>query len=440
MPENANATATGDTDYVVFMNFDMDSQESSAASSRTGKALAAPAISGNDVADGTAYNLYDTNQAAPGVTDERNGTWTLTVTEVGAEGIAENSTELWFTLDPNNTVPLGDGELLRAYASPITGPASPDHVTLTYQDGSALANNSDTETIYLQVVDSSGNPLNYSRNIYVTITDANANPATISAISAGTNNSSNALITTDAWGFGYLRVIRNNNGAAPTDEALPVTITAYWNGTGGSNSFGTNTSGTIGVTFYEDPAPTLSSASNLSFTEGSTASLPTITIADSGVNNITTTNEIRIRIPGSLTANFNTTLDHPDLRGRQCRERQHHGQLPDVQDPADRRHQQFRRRLHPDHRGPGLHRSEQRLLRPAGDVLRRRRSPIRWSTTRRSPSRTAAALPTTPGPAPPTRPGPRAPTGPAAPLRARARRRTTSPSRLRDACRRCLRR
>ena len=315
VPENANATASGNTDYVVFMNFDMDSQESSAASSRTGKALTAPAISGNDVEAGTAYNLYDTNQAAPGVTDERNGTWTLTVTEVGAEGIAENSTELWFTLDPNNTVPLGDGELLRAYASAITGPASPDHVTLTYQDGSALANNLDTETIYLQVVDSSGNPLNYSRDIYVTITDAGANPATISAISAGTNNSSNALITTDAWGFGYLRVIRNNNGAAPTDEALPVTITAYWNGTGGSDSFGTNTSGTIGVTFYEDPAPTLSSASNLSFTEGSTASLPTITIADSGVNNFSTTSEIRIRIPGTLSANFNQTLTTPTFGG-----------------------------------------------------------------------------------------------------------------------------
>jgi hypothetical protein len=197
---------------------------------------------------------------------------------------------------------------LRAYAAPIDNPPSPNRVALTYQDGIALANNLDTETIYLQIVDASGNPIDYSRDIYVTVTDPGVNPATISAISAGTNNSSNALITTDANGLGYLQLIRNSDPALPNTQSFPVTLTAYWDGTGSSDSFGTATSGTIGVTFYEDPAPTLSSASNLSFTEGGTPTLPVLTVSDSGLNNITAANELYIRIPSSLNVIFNTAV------------------------------------------------------------------------------------------------------------------------------------
>jgi len=247
VPENANATSSLDTDYVVFFNYDQDNDETNAANARTdAKTLAAPAASGQDVMAATAYNLYDTNQLVPAA-DERNGTWHQQTTETNG-GIPQNSTEVWFGLDADGVAPWDSDtspgtRLLRAYAVDFDGVSSLDpnlRVALTYQDGIALADNTDLETVYLQIVDGSGDPVNLSRLIYVTLSDPSA---VIDSISAGTiATSTTALITTDAFGLGFLNIRRPINGAND-GESFPVTVTAYWDGTGGSSSFGTASSG-----------------------------------------------------------------------------------------------------------------------------------------------------------------------------------------------------
>jgi hypothetical protein len=312
VPENARANSAIDTDYIVYHNYDFDTNNPTimAALTNTGKEFPTkPAHSGNIVVASTAYSIYDAeNTLPPGASYERSGTWTLRITEANPD---ENLCDFFFTRD-TDLDSLGDGELLRIYSHAIPAPALPtlDHVVLTYQDGTALADNTDTETIYLQIVDSNGDPVNYSREIYVQLSDP---VAVITSVSNGPVNADEALVTTDSYGTGWLKIKRPHNSDGDWLDDYPVQVQARWNGTGGvvgnSDTFGTSGTVDITVTFYENPDPTISSASNQSYNLGvGPFPLPQITIThpsnpakiyDSG------SGELRIRLPASLYCTFN---------------------------------------------------------------------------------------------------------------------------------------
>lgn len=318
VPETATIS-----DYFISYNFDADDGEVWTLFDKTG----------DDRTDGAApeeqaYNVSGPSFSADGewantsyqigFAEDINGTWNLRVAENNA-GVAENTAEVVHVLDDGPagtttdapTVALsGNGVILRTYSSEFNPPA-PHEVALSAEDGSALADGVDTERIYLQVADSDGNPLPYSRDIYVEVADDDIGDGTDPQIESANNTgtalpASAALVTTDGEGIGWVEV--SNNDA---EDVEPVTLTAYWDSTGGSADFGTIPgSGSITVDFYSNPPPTMSSASNLIFITGSTPTHPDITIADTVTADIGTTDpsngDIRIRIPVSLDAAFDT--------------------------------------------------------------------------------------------------------------------------------------
>ncbi|MBP7494532.1 MAG: hemagglutinin, partial [Spirochaetales bacterium] len=274
-------SATGDISYV---NWDMDSGEALAAWNKSGTSLTAPTVSG----EGTTWS---TSAATTNYTigTETNGTWRLQVTEGSGTEPAINTSMFWFE-NPSGTI-------LRTYAAPYTPPA-PYAVTINPQSTTALTGSSPSFT--LQIVDSNGNPVPYVRNVYVTVNG--------SASIAPNNNGTAAaeLLSTGGDGLATFTV---------TDAAAePVTVRVYWDGTGGSSSFGSSGSTTASVTFQSDLLPSISSASNLTYrTDQAPVNLPVITITDSGTANITAANDIRIRFSSALSAEFLTTVTSPTL-------------------------------------------------------------------------------------------------------------------------------
>lgn len=218
VPDNA----TGNIDY---RNWDMDSDESLAAWNKSGTPLAAPSVSGNGVIwpGDIATTSYP-------IGTETNGTWRLQVTENNLLGFTVNTTMFWFE-NPSGTI-------LRTYAAPYTPPA-PSYVTITPTSATAITGTNQSFT--LQIVDSGGNPVPYVRNIYVTVSGS----ATISPNNNG--GAADELIATNGDGLATFTV---------TDAvAETVTVTFYWNGTGGSSNFGTSSFGTATVTFQADLPP-----------------------------------------------------------------------------------------------------------------------------------------------------------------------------------------
>ena len=274
--------ATGNIDY---RNWDMDSGENLAAWDKSGSSLAAPTVSGN----GVTWPADIATSSYP-IGSETNGTWRLQVTETNGGEPAVNTSMFWFE-NPSGTI-------LRTYAASYTPPA-PSYVTITPTSATAITGTNQGFT--LQIVDSGGNPVPYVRNIYVTVSGS----ATISPNNNG--GAGDELIATNGDGLATFTV---------TDAvAETVTVTFYWNGTGGSSNFGTSSFGTATVTFQADLPPSISSASNLTYYSNQAApiNLPTITISDSGTANITAANDIRIRIPSSLQAEFLTSVTTPTL-------------------------------------------------------------------------------------------------------------------------------
>ncbi len=271
--------------YVVMYNYDADDDETFSAYNNSETPLTAPARSSNG---DWAHGAYT-------VGSETNGTWRLRVTET-VGGIAQNTTIIANTLEASAPAAAAapSGLALRTYAAPYN-PPDPHKVVLTTDDG--IAPLGGTERVILQITDSAGNPLPYSRDIYVTVD----NSATISAISSGTNNTTNALITTDTDGIGWLDV---------TDAVSEtVNVTAYWDGsgnvtTGYSDSFGSAASGVTTVDFLS-LIVTIDSDSDATFTVGDLSTpLPEI-VMTTQTDAPAATYDIRIRIPSELAAEFN---------------------------------------------------------------------------------------------------------------------------------------
>jgi autotransporter-associated beta strand protein len=258
----------------------------------------------------------DTDNASISIgSDEDNGTWRVRVSEVGSVGYP-NTSELWAW---ENSSTVTDGEagvtdgtepnestdtMYRVYASSYN-PPDPDHIATSAEDGTAIDNGTDTEKITFQVVDIDGNPLPYQQNIYVdvstitnlTIEEKNNNadvdnPSTVGGTST--------VVTTDVSGVGWITISR-----ADTLDGT-VTITPVTDGTNGSSDLpGTNES--VDVVFDGRVPPTISSANYLLEDVGTApVALPDITVTEGDTGNITVADDIRIRIPDSLDAVFNT--------------------------------------------------------------------------------------------------------------------------------------
>ena len=280
------------SDHVVFYNWDADGGEQWEAFNKSGSSQGAPTVSASDAWAHGAYQVSDT--------DERNGTWRLEIREevTGTEPF-QNTAELVHSVESSSPT-QGDapsGTILRTYAAEFD-PPDPEQVVLSVDDGTAITGG--TERVYLQIADAAGNPLPYARDIRVTVSDS-ATIDNASNIAATNTSGTDEIITTDEEGVGWVEL---SDAVAET-----VTVEAFWNGTGSPNSadsFGTASSTSVPIDFVSDPPPEMSSASNLSFTAGTAETHPDITITDSGSANITAANNIYIRIPPGLDANFDT--------------------------------------------------------------------------------------------------------------------------------------
>ncbi len=302
LPDNA-------TGNMAIHNYDFDgptNADTLTLRAKSGYVLANPTQSGGAAAfpADVATSLYDiTTVETNSGQNQRNGTWILGITEDGVVGgdPAINTSLVFASNSADATWSEGVDTAYRIYASSYT-PAAADRVSFSPASGSAVTGTSIPVT--LQIVDASGNPVPYVRDVYVTVNGS----ATITPNANGTAQTE--LLTTDAGGIASLSI---SDTVAET-----VTLTVYWNGTGGSDTFPdfqTPGSGTGTFTFQADLPPTISSASNLSFFSNAAAPVyfPVITIADSGAANITAANDIRIRPGSGLTAPFLTSVTIPTL-------------------------------------------------------------------------------------------------------------------------------
>ncbi len=281
----------GASGNIEYRNWDFDSEETMIAYDISGyntTSIGAVTSSGQ----GTAWPA-DQAMTPFLIGAETNGTWALEITETNLPAYI-NTSELWFTNSDS-------GEVYRAYSSFFGSPSTPDHVDLSYDDGIAIADNSDTETVAIQIVNSNNDPTEYSRKIYVSVN----NSGEITESSNGPVNSSSTVVTTDSTGLGYIKVKKSDSTAGN------VTVTLLTDGNSGSHDFGPGVDDTIIISFVNNPDPTISSASNRTFsTVDPSTAIPQITLADSpNTANFTTGNDIRIRIPAGLDCIFTSITD-----------------------------------------------------------------------------------------------------------------------------------
>jgi hypothetical protein len=152
---------------------------------------------------------------------EKGGTWKLEVSETPNPAYI-NTTELWHT----NSV---TGEVYRTYASYYV-PSSPDHVVLTVQDGLAQAG-VESETVNVQLVDSSGDSQSFIRDVYITVSGSAQITSASNALTGVPSNT--VLVKTDSDGFAWVVV---------EDAVVEICqVDAITDGSNGSSSLpGTN--------------------------------------------------------------------------------------------------------------------------------------------------------------------------------------------------------
>ncbi|AEJ60370.1 hemagluttinin repeat-containing protein [Spirochaeta thermophila DSM 6578] len=278
--------SAGPTDTIDYKNWDMDGgADTLAAWDKSGNPLTAPTPSGDGATwpDDVATTSYT-------IGSETNGTWHLQITEGNGGEPAINTSLFWFTL--NDTTADDTDVPLRAYSAPYTPPA-PDHVVIS--PDAQTVQTGQTASLTLQIVDASGSPVPYVRNLYVTVSGS----ATISPDNNGTPQTE--LLTTSSDGIATFTV---TDGSAET-----VTVTVYWDGTGGSDSFGTSSYATATVDVAASLPPVISSAANTTIPIGTGPyALADVTVTDVSGGQVTAANGIRIRLGGGLSAQFDAAV------------------------------------------------------------------------------------------------------------------------------------
>ncbi|MBN2354195.1 MAG: hypothetical protein JXD23_16625, partial [Spirochaetales bacterium] len=305
----------GSTGYIVFSGFDFDADTAGVTvGTAYNKANAQFQTTGtlinninNALSGGATSTIWNRSFAVSGQVD---GVWLGKYTEnFAAQATApSNTSEIWYWLNGTsiteekdiNAIPPpnqpASNATLRIYSSWFS-PPTPDHVIIQPTSTTALVSPGST-TLTLQVVDASGQSALAAVNVYVQLSSATARIAGSVPVAGGLP-AQNAVITTDSNGLATITV---------TDTAAEsVNITLTTNGTSGSTSLpNTVANNSSTITFQTNPPPTISSSMNLTFTEGTAATVPTISVADSGTADITVANDFRIQIPAGLNAVFDT--------------------------------------------------------------------------------------------------------------------------------------
>jgi hypothetical protein len=129
--------------------------------------------------------------------------------------------------------------------------------------------------VNLQIVDSTGAPVEYRQTIYIEAQDSDATAMPdikIATVSQGDTTT----ITTSATGAASFTV-------TDTDPGDAVDIVLFTDGTGSSDDFGAGPDDTVTITFETNPTPTIESLGNTSIPEGTAAqTLQSIVIEDQG--------------------------------------------------------------------------------------------------------------------------------------------------------------
>ena len=223
------------------------------------------------------------------VTLQTNGYWKMELTEGSGSGY-EDAAEVFFSVDNGSTggaFDVNDG-LVRAYSAESLISTNPDYVAVMAEDGIAVNDGTDVETVTLQIVDSSGTPLPYSMSITVNVDGS----ATIDYVNGGLVASAQSQsVLTDADGLATIGVVDNAN------EVVAVTVDVF-----------ASANETAAISFEPDPEPTLETAGNTSIDLTTTVTLPRVTITETGGSTVITrsggTETLQLRIPGGLDASF----------------------------------------------------------------------------------------------------------------------------------------
>lgn len=266
---------SGDTGTIVYHNLYYGLTETANAYNLT------PALAG-------AVTISNT-EAWPGVSSafslagQTGGCWEYRDTNLGS--VSDGT--FWFT----NSV---SGQAYRAYSSSFVLQAA-DHVSISPASSTRLVNTD--ETMVLQVVDASGNPVEAAVDVWVYTDSATAR---IDAGLAGAGK----LVTTDGTGMATF-LLRDS---APGTSVL---VSLETDGAPGFSALDDAlasplANGTATVTFVADPEPTASSQGNTSFAENAASPRPlaAIEVTDSGTANITNLGNLRIVLPAGLGATF----------------------------------------------------------------------------------------------------------------------------------------
>jgi len=228
-----------------------------------------------------------------------NGTWRCDIYEGNVAITGWNLAEVRFSRSTDQTADNGNDAYLRMYSAYYAPPA-PYRATVEAADGQAISNGTDLELVTFQIVAADGSPVPYVRNLYVTANlGATIDSASTSA-AAGSVNAAAYLLATDGNGMGWVKVKRATVGSSA--------ISAYWDGTGSSSSFGSASYASASVSFVANPDPTISSAANFGAAVGAASTaIPNIDLGNSpATSNFTMANGLRIRIPSSLDCSFDT--------------------------------------------------------------------------------------------------------------------------------------
>ncbi|ORC35837.1 hypothetical protein B4O97_07140, partial [Marispirochaeta aestuarii] len=241
--------------------------------------------------DGGATNFPDdvTEAYHTITTIETNGYWRMELTEGSGSGY-QDAAEIFFSLDNGSTAAAFDANdgVVRAYGAESPVSTNPDYVAVTAEDGIAVNNGTDIETVTLQIVDSSGTPLPYSMSITVNV----GGSATIDYVNGGAVASAQSQsVTTDSDGLATVGVV----GSAI--EIVNVTVDIF-----------SSANETAAISFETDPEPRLETAGNTEIDLSTTATLPRVIITETGGSTVITrsggTETLQLRIPGGLDASF----------------------------------------------------------------------------------------------------------------------------------------
>ena len=288
-----------DGEFIIFSNWDADLTDApDMTGSATSPSVAVTPVTISDQA--VLPNIANTGAAIGG--GDTGTTWDLSYDE-GAVINYNNVMVLWnwnslVDVSDETTVPdPTTTEVYRTYAAPYT-PAAADRISLSVADGTALSNGTDTETVTLQVVDASGNPVPYQIEVYVQVSgaaqiNATSDPTPSVGLPAG-----DVVLTTDASGIVTFDVVN-----AATQN---VTISLETDGPGGGSALDDNLPETTAndsgaINFVLDLDPTVSSAGNTTVVEGASPVLPDVRVVDLDGGSIVAGSDVRIVLPAALT-------------------------------------------------------------------------------------------------------------------------------------------